>query len=599
MKEIIKDERLEEFYSKIDSLVRGIKMSDANIADKRDRVNAILDKLSNRTSEILSNNHLSKNKGLSEFITKIDTQISASIESWENTYRQLLDASALRDNFKDSFILIIYGKVKSGKSTLANFIADYSGAKPDFFRYDVETGGLRELNGGRLKVDDLECTDCIQGFKIPGLTVIDTPGLHSLTKANEELAKKYIGAADAVLYPMSSDSVCRHSEMKELAELIELGKSFFLVLTKSDDTEDDEVDGELVEKIVNLSDERRINIEEYTRKEVAAKLNSDIKNGLLGDIISVSVKKAVDSDIGEEEWEKSNIPCFYKMLSENLLPQSKIETVERLFSSTLASMIKPENDKSLCEIRSNVTDFRKFVISKSVELADMERSLKNACLIRARSEISRILAETKKQHSGSERAAKIAKSVNEIVSKELGKKVKSLLENLADGIERTIPCFTLNNDSLSEFLEIKKKTERIKVANKHLTSGVGGAAGGGLGAWGGAELGAAIGSIFPGPGTIIGGIVGAIGGGLLGSFFGSGVGKACSKSTFKDVVVGDNYDEVIINATAKSAEMVKQHISESLEFLRQNLLKPIEDTMNSVEVEIDKAIEEIKQEVKK
>lgn len=599
MKDTLKDKCLENFYNKINNLVLEIKSSDANIAKKRNRINQILNEFSQNTNDILHNNNLSKNKGLSDFIAQINTQISASINSWENVYKKILDASTLRDNFKDSFILIIYGKVKAGKSTLANFIAEHSNAKPEFFRYDVKTGKLKDLQNEHLKVDDLECTDCIQGFKIPGLTVIDTPGLHSLTKANEELAKKYIGAADAVLYPMSSDSVCRHSEMKELLELIEMGKSFFLVLTKSDNTEDDEIDGVFVEKIVNLSDDRRENIENYTRKEVAAKLNTKGNEGLLGDVISVSVKMAMDSNAGTHEWTKSNIPHFYEMLSKNLQPQSKVNTVEQLFASTLASMISPKNNNSLYKVLNNVTKFKKFVLTKSEELFELERNLTNTCKIQTRSKIARIFAETSTQQSGYERAEKMVATVNETVSEELGKKVKTLLENLANGVENSIPSFTLNDSSLGRILEIKNKKKRIRISNERLTAGIGSTACGSLGAWGGAEIGAAVGSIFPGAGTIIGGIAGGIGGAILGSIFGKTTGRACSRTTFKNVIIGNNYEEVMNNAIEKSAEIIDQHVHKSLKEIQKNLLKPIIETMNLIELEINKAITEIKTEVEK
>ena len=68
---------------------------------------------------------------------------------------------------------------------------------------------------------------------MPGLTWVDSPGLHSVNRANGDLAREYVEHADLILYTMSSQAPGRASDMGEIGELLADKKSLMVLLTGS------------------------------------------------------------------------------------------------------------------------------------------------------------------------------------------------------------------------------------------------------------------------------------------------------------------------------------------------------------------------------
>lgn len=146
-------------------------------------------------------------------------------ESFQKANEQLLHQENFQETFQDRFIIFIYGKVKCGKSSLGNLIAQYASDQAKFFRFEdankeVSIQGLEELSDDAFEVKATEATTAIQGFRLPGLYWIDSPGLHSVTKENGELSEKYIAAADLVLFLAKSEDSARASNLEEISRLL-------------------------------------------------------------------------------------------------------------------------------------------------------------------------------------------------------------------------------------------------------------------------------------------------------------------------------------------------------------------------------------------
>ena len=86
----------------------------------------------------------------------------------------------------------------------------------------------------------------------------DSPGLHSLKEENGNLAREYLDHADLILYTMKSDAPGRASDLAEIRDLIHKDKRTLLLLTGSDDIEEDINDsGNLIQCIVMKDAARR------------------------------------------------------------------------------------------------------------------------------------------------------------------------------------------------------------------------------------------------------------------------------------------------------------------------------------------------------
>lgn len=107
-----------------------------------------------------------------------------------------------RQGFEDSLLVFVNGKVKSGKSSLGNYMAwgdtdpteqikeqIPSNQHPRYQSYErtsVQNGDQENEAAKNLefRVGATEATSSIQSFSLPGLTWVDSPGLHSLNGEN-------------------------------------------------------------------------------------------------------------------------------------------------------------------------------------------------------------------------------------------------------------------------------------------------------------------------------------------------------------------------------------------------------------------------------
>jgi len=182
-----------------------------------------------------------QNKEIGALLNTTVDILKNSSKKWVENFNNILEKEKFRSDLENYFIIIIFGKVKAGKSSLGNFIAKNSpkSEKVSFFKYD-EAGQehtiqkLEEIDDDFFDTNNLECTVEIQGFKLNSMAWIDTPGLGSMVEENGELAKEYIQSADYIIYPISSDSPLQADEISQLQELFKQNKKVTICITKSD-----------------------------------------------------------------------------------------------------------------------------------------------------------------------------------------------------------------------------------------------------------------------------------------------------------------------------------------------------------------------------
>lgn len=186
----------------------------------------------------------------------LSERLADQFEVWRKQVDARIKGAAFREGFNDSLLVFVYGKVKSGKSSLGNYVAwghseptaqmkALAPVPPVYFSTEqtaVEGGDKHKEAEQSLqfRVGATEATSSIQGFRLPGLTWVDSPGLHSVNRANGDLAREYVEHADLILYTMSSQAPGRDSDMGEVAQLLADEKPLMVLLTGSDTTDEDE-----------------------------------------------------------------------------------------------------------------------------------------------------------------------------------------------------------------------------------------------------------------------------------------------------------------------------------------------------------------------
>lgn len=194
---------------------------------------------------------LPQSNPLSSQIKHFIQSLTAQDQSWRDRLSERDKGLAFQKGFEDSLLVFVFGKVKSGKSSLGNYMAwgdtdptdemknrQYIN-KPEYLSHENTKAGNGDAhreaeNKQEFRVGAIEATSSIQSFSLPGLTWVDSPGLHSVKEENGKLAEKYVQYADLILYTMSSDSPGRASDIKEILELLSKNKEILLLLTGSD-----------------------------------------------------------------------------------------------------------------------------------------------------------------------------------------------------------------------------------------------------------------------------------------------------------------------------------------------------------------------------
>ncbi|KXU87862.1 hypothetical protein CI15_14175 [Paraburkholderia monticola] len=188
----------------------------------------------------------------------INTMLRDSVRAWMQQWSSLEAAQHLADYFDDQALLLVFGKFNAGKSSFCNFLAERFAAHDRSVQFfHVDAGRVVETSEPFTE-GATETTSRLQGVRLGAkLVLLDTPGLHSVTPENAALTQRFTDSADGVLWLTSSTSPGQVQELDELGRELHRNKPLLPVVTRSDEYEEDEVDGELVKCLRNKSAPRR------------------------------------------------------------------------------------------------------------------------------------------------------------------------------------------------------------------------------------------------------------------------------------------------------------------------------------------------------
>lgn len=464
-----------KFYNIVDNL----KVIGDSIKVQRENISSVIEDFSNKICAITIDESLNKNNP--DLYNLFETSINETknkIIIWAKNIEEQNNKEKFRDELKDKFIVIIFGKVKAGKSTLGNFIASQSTLeeKAKFFMYD-EAGKekkvekLEEIDEDGFKTDNLECTSSIQGFNLGGLSWIDTPGLGSMTKENGELAKSYIELADYIIFPTSSANVLLNEEIVQIKELIEQNKNLTVCITRSDTKETrKDSNGKLIKNedgsIKRFNVNKVKEIRELQENDANKRLKEELgdKAKLIEDIFSLSVYCAKDGlETNDNElFDNSNIEKFYeKMLDIVEKKASYLKTnapKQNLIAYINNSIIG--NLNSAYTLNSIKNDFKKVLDELALLNENLDLKIKNIGY-----DISRIISETLSTYAmdiTTSNSKEILLKADSEISKNIESLVSETINELFKSFETSLYDFQKLATDESEYL-VEDKYEKLTV----------------------------------------------------------------------------------------------------------------------------------------
>ncbi|MCE5989549.1 dynamin family protein [Pseudomonas sp. LM20] len=494
--------------------------------------------------------------------------IEQLLGTWLSSVANLERNTSLRKDFDDSLLIYVYGKVKAGKSSLGNYLAyghskpgadviDNAQPKPEFF-WREGTDSAERMTAERMRqqrcfgVDVIEATSSIQGFRLPGLTWIDSPGVHSVNAENGQLASDYVASADLVLFLSNSGSPGRSTDQIELRTLIQKKKKLMVLITGSDEISPDENEfGEVVQTLVMKSRHDRDDQIEYFSEEVA-------KLGLSLDsmkVHSVSVNYAEAGSPAEQvpRWQESGMADFAAEISDiacssglALKRQTPLRNLQVFCNSVLGAI--EELERELKHISTELQDARHAL---KVKVDSIMNRLKHELP----GQIDLFADKHAMDNDGFSAACRqLFDSIFHGQASELCESIGQKFEDIRSHEGALGPLMT----PVAQFSQRRKKV----TYKSRLSESVGGAGGAALGGWGGAEGGAALGTmIMPGIGTVVGGLLGAAVGSWVGSKAGGAAGEQFNSTQEIDVIIGDNREEVSLDTRQQLLRMAENRLT--------------------------------------
>ncbi|HIP11825.1 MAG TPA: hypothetical protein EYG73_03800 [Arcobacter sp.] len=360
---------LNEFYSSL----KDISAVNSDLNEKRDELKIYTTEFNTLVqSKTVDKKIIKQNKEMAELLDETIGLIKKSSQTWIDNFDQMLEKEKFRSDLANYFIIIIFGKVKAGKSSLGNFIASHKlpEQKVEFFKYD-EAGKkqdikkLEEIDEDSFDTNNLECTVEIQGFKLDGMAWIDTPGLGSMVKENGDLAKEYIQSADYIIYPTSSDSPLQQDEREQLKELFEQNKKVTICITKSDriienSIESDE-DFKKYENFINEYQKSTHTIEENKR---VYRLNKAISN----EFKKIKNMNNVELiEITEEECEGKYYPAYKVIENKPYLDKKNDKEGRKAQEDNVKSEINNIIQDNKSSILGNIFSISTHTANKGIE----------------------------------------------------------------------------------------------------------------------------------------------------------------------------------------------------------------------------------------
>lgn len=595
--------KLEDFYKSL----KDIKLINNSVDEKRELVKKYVSNFNANIQNLRIDENIKKqNKEISNLLEETINLIKLVSNDWLKNFDEMIEREKFRSDLSNYFIVIIFGKVKAGKSSLGNFIAKnkLESQKVEFFKYD-EAGKkqaikkLEEIEEDSFATNNLECTVEIQGFKLDGMAWIDTPGLGSMVKENGDLAKEYIQSADYIIYPTSSDSPLQLDEREQLKELFEQNKKVSICITKSDYKDEDECEcgsedgcencnGGMVKVLKNKCLSKREGQEKFVKEEIYKLIPKD-KEYILGDIFSISThtaKKGLDSS-DNELFEDSNIPKFYELLTDvikdkasKLKADTPYEGLKSFIDFNILGSDIIKQNSSIKNIKLELESLEQVIRESQERFEILKENSSNDLVSEIEFIISKYSLEINKSNS-KEMFLQIDSEINKKMFEIIEKNISEILNNFDASFKSLSTTFSSN-----EFI-IEDVYESIKVdtssRNKKIGAGILGliaTVGAGI-ATGGASL------VVQAAATIVAGGVASYAGGKLGEFSGS--------IDEEKEVIGDNKEQVL-QKFKTSRLLYYEKIAQGMYNEMQNLFfVPLEKSMDEIKSNLNQFEQNIKQ----
>lgn len=593
-----------DFFERIEQLEGTLKSFSIGIDGKRSQVIKKLNQFKEESLKINKSYTTKESNKEKNPVHKavIDTMnyTQESILNWEENVKRNAEGYEFMNKNEKHLLVMIFGPVKVGKSSLGNFIAGESYLKAAFdniYKHKKHPEFCNEKKGreGNIITDEKgmqwfatgikDTTGAIQYFTISGLRWIDSPGTGALkregdTLSMEDMVNDYVNYADMGIFLMNSSEPGLRDDMVYIEKMQNLGKETVVLLTQSDiDIPKEPIkflsNGELETVTVSKTKEDRRQQEMYVMKEIKNTFHFSEKfKQEHFKILSISTQLAERAicEQDDELFKQSNLDQFMKLIadkaSDNAITLKEKNPKQNLnyFIDTIihGSHSSITNDKSFIGIESveealqgvkrKSQGFKREIESRSERLTQLVSQEARVEFQKAAKKWEEEVNESNKTLNNTELSARLNKILTPLVYAALNKEIGKVITNFQVE-QKNLTNVKLNLDIHKEFaLDTETYYEYVNDED-HSTSG--------------SIIGGLLGFALFGP---VGGIIG----GGLGHEAGSSSPKKVPRTRTKKRDLGTNVDDFVNSNMGIINSCVREYVKKELTNIANSYFEPQE-----------------------
>jgi len=350
---------LECFYNGLQRAQAILDKFSDEFTTKIESVSAKLDELSGLTSKL----RMPEDSPISSLVNSEIDRWQQIIDVCRSAAKKQIDGRDFQNKFEKVPLVIVFGIVKAGKSTLGNFVHGRSFRKAEFDNVykngQIPASRIIVQEKGRADVSEkdafdensIESTCSAQYFTLPGLAWVDTPGIGAIEKKSvdivplADIARKYVQYADLVVFLANSTNPGVQEDIAGYRDLYESGKKALVVITRSDTYASRVENGKIVKIQIPKDRERR----QLQEKSLCDAME---KNGVprkFCDAVSISTQLAEKAVAANDDvlWNGGNMGEFYRkvvsVIGDSQILELKKEAPRKLWNKTVSDIVGSES----------------------------------------------------------------------------------------------------------------------------------------------------------------------------------------------------------------------------------------------------------------
>lgn len=481
---------VDEFFSKLDKMQGDLAKFSQSLDSRSEKIPTLL---KNFEQVVLKTGgeKTSSDNAVERAAQQSLENFRAVVETWSDKIEADRKGKQFIKKNEKYLVVMIFGAVKAGKSSLGNFFAGkkffnapfdnrYKKITKPIFETEErgrDTGDIEKDSHGDTWFQEgiIDTTGAIQYFTLSGLRWIDSPGTGAVgkegdTKDMTALVEEYLSYTDMCIFLMNSSEPGLQDDMRYMQKLSREGQEALIVITKSDKAEEDEdADGNLISVLVPKDDRtRRLQEDDICKRVKETYPEIDAQKFRAISISTALANEAIETE-DDNKFKASRLDKLIKILGDKVSDNAiarKQENPRRLLNSFVDSVVE-----DLKKFDADLDAMTAAVEKYKTDMARMTTLIVTTVRREVRGEVSALANEWNKQVKHGSNInneainAEVSKILQDVLSAAINSQMRRVIEDFQSSEMKTVKA----NISATA---LEKKTAQIShtYTNSHSVS---------------------------------------------------------------------------------------------------------------------------------